>query len=90
MGCSTGSVECTSGCSNQHLRDGMHLALALCRPGRAEVTANDTTWADRLLEALDGTPIPGWSPYVAAGGAVVSAVPSEERSPNLPPRAAPS
>jgi hypothetical protein len=78
------------GVSNQHLSDGGHFALALCRPGRAGVTANDTAWADSLLAALDGTPIPGWSLHVAAAGAVVPVVPSEGRAPSPPPRAAPS
>ncbi len=51
-----------------------HLALALCRPGPAAVTADDDGWADGLRgvldEALDGT----WSLHLAAGGRVVPLV----------------
>jgi hypothetical protein len=52
----------------------LHLAMALCRPGRPEVTADDAVWAEALREGvgdhLDGP----WSLHLAAGGAVAPIV----------------
>jgi hypothetical protein len=63
------------GVPNSHLSEGGHFALALCRPGRPEITATDTAWADKLREGLDGMPLPGWSLHVVAGGAVLPVEP---------------
>jgi hypothetical protein len=52
----------------------LHLALALCRPGRPEVIADDAVWAEALREGvgdhLDGP----WSLHLAAGGTVTPMV----------------
>jgi hypothetical protein len=54
--------------------DVTHLAMALCRPGSATVTAADAKWADALGEVLstrlDGT----WSLHLPAAGRVVPVV----------------
>jgi hypothetical protein len=52
----------------------MHLALALCRPGRPAVLPDDAAWAEALREEVgahvDGT----WSLHLAAGGSVLPIV----------------
>ncbi len=56
--------------SDEHVVGSSHLAMALCRPGQPEVTADDVAWAEGLraaLAAFDGT----WSLHLAAGGSVV-------------------
>ena len=39
--------------SDEHLDGGGHLAMALCRPGRPEITEDDDAWVDALSEVLD-------------------------------------
>ncbi|MGY2082282.1 hypothetical protein [Blastococcus sp. SYSU DS0539] len=52
-----------------------HLALALCRPGGPEITADDDGWAEALRTVLDDDRVAGsWSLHVAAGGSVVPLV----------------
>ncbi|RBY88243.1 hypothetical protein DQ244_16315 [Blastococcus sp. TBT05-19] len=48
-----------------------HLALALCRPGPAVVTADDDAWLEALRELLDDG---DWSLHLAADGSVVPLV----------------
>ena len=59
----------------EHLGGEGHLAMALCRPGRPAITADDDEWAEALRELLDGGQIDGtWSLHVAAAGAVLPIV----------------
>jgi hypothetical protein len=58
------------GIAAAHLADGGHFAIALCRPGRPEVTEADEVWARAFRAALDGMPLPFWSVHLAAGGRV--------------------
>ncbi|MGY2065575.1 hypothetical protein [Blastococcus sp. SYSU DS0619] len=52
-----------------------HLALALCRPGGPEITADDDDWAEALRSVLDDERVPGsWSLHLAAGGSVLPLV----------------
>ena len=49
--------------------------MALCRPGRPEITEDDDEWAEALRSALDDGQIDGsWSLHLAAGGHVESLV----------------
>jgi hypothetical protein len=58
--------------AQSHLPRGGHLALALCRPGRPQVTKDDEALAESLRQAFDGVPIaPYPSLHLAAGGTVV-------------------
>jgi hypothetical protein len=58
-----------------HLPRGGYLAMALCRPGRPQVTPDDELWAESLREALDGVPVaPCWTLHLAAAGAVLPIV----------------
>jgi hypothetical protein len=58
-----------------------HLAMALCRPGRPEITGDDDEWAEALRSALDDGQIDGtWSLHVAAGGQVITLVKAPETS----------
>ena len=57
-GCPT--TRCWRGCSSvhegvadEHLDGGGHLAMALCRPGRPEITEDDDAWVEALSEVLD-------------------------------------
>jgi hypothetical protein len=54
--------------------DEAHLAMALCRPGRPEITEDDDAWAEHfrldLDEQIDGT----WSLHLAAAGHVTPIV----------------
>jgi hypothetical protein len=51
---------------------GGRLAMALCRPGRPEVTKDDEALAEALREAFDGVPIaPFPTLHLAAGGRVL-------------------
>ena len=56
--------------------DVTHLAMALCRPGHAVVTAEDDAWAEGLHTVLDDTVGSNWSLHLAAGGRVVPVVES--------------
>jgi hypothetical protein len=60
--------------SEEHLDGGGHLALALCRPGHPEVTAEDDAWVGLLSEVLDDRIEGSWSLHLAAGGSVVPLV----------------
>jgi hypothetical protein len=52
-----------------------HLALALCRPGQAEITADDEAWAEALQSVLDDDRVAGsWSLHLAAAGRVLPVV----------------
>jgi len=64
-----------------------HLALALCRPGRAAVTADDDLWAAALRGVLDRDLEGSWSLHLAAGDRVVPLVdpPGEAWSPTSTP-----
>ncbi len=56
-----------------------HLAMALCRPGQAEISDDDDEWADALGSALDDGQIDGsWSLHLAAAGQVVPLVAAPE------------
>jgi hypothetical protein len=48
--------------------DVAHLAMALCRPGNAVVTAEDDAWAEGLHTVLDDAVASSWSLHLAAGG----------------------
>jgi hypothetical protein len=59
--------------TESHVDGTAHVALALCRPGRPEITKDDQAWAGGLRDALaasSGT----WSLHLAAGGEVVPMV----------------
>jgi hypothetical protein len=59
------------GVAQSHLPSGGRLAMALCRPGRPEVTEDDEDWAEALRVAFDGVPVaPYPSLHLAAGGRV--------------------
>ncbi|WP_254920604.1 hypothetical protein [Blastococcus mobilis] len=56
-----------------------HLAMALCRPGQAEISKDDDEWAEALRSALDDGQIDGsWSLHLAAAGQVVPLVTAPE------------
>jgi hypothetical protein len=55
----------------EHLDGGGHLAMALCRPGSAEITDDDDEWVDALSEVLDDQIDGTWSLHLAAGGTVL-------------------
>ena len=58
----------------EHSPDTTHLAMALCRPGHAVVTAEDDEWAEGLYTVLDDAIGSSWSLHLAAGGQVVPIV----------------
>jgi hypothetical protein len=64
--------------AEEHLRGEGHLALALCRPGRPEITEDDDEWAEELRAALDGVLDGTWSLHLAAAGYVVPLVTAPE------------
>jgi hypothetical protein len=51
-----------------------HLAMALCRPGRAAITEDDVEWGAILHESLDDQLDGSWSLHLAAGGRVTPIV----------------
>jgi hypothetical protein len=55
----------------EHLDGRGHLAMALCRPGRPQVTADDDAWVSALSEVFDDRIDGTWSLHVAAGGSVL-------------------
>lgn len=57
--------------AEEQLRDGGHLAMALCRPGRPEITDDDDAWVDLFCELFDDRLDGSWSLHLAAGGRVV-------------------
>ena len=58
----------------EHSSGVTHLAMALCRPGHAVVTAGDDEWAEGLHTVLDEAIGSSWSLHLAAGGRVVPVV----------------
>jgi hypothetical protein len=52
------------------LGDDSHLAMALCRPGKAVVSESDDEWVAALSEVFDGLVGQTWSLHLAAGGRV--------------------
>ena len=63
------------GVAQTHLSRGGCLAMALCRPGRPQVTEDDVAVAASLREAFDGVPVaPYPSLHLAAGGSVLPLV----------------
>jgi hypothetical protein len=57
------------GVADQHLSGAGHLAMALCRPGRPEITEDDDEWAEALRDLLDDGQIDGtWSLHPISGG----------------------
>ena len=70
-----GLLQLHDAVSAEHLAGEGHLAMALCRPGRPAITADDDEWAEALRELLDDGPIDGtWSLHLAAAGAVLPIV----------------
>jgi hypothetical protein len=55
----------------EHLDGRGHLAMALCRQGRPEITEDDDTWVGLLSEVFDDRIEGSWSLHLAAGGRVV-------------------
>jgi hypothetical protein len=54
----------------EHLRGDGHLAMALCRPGRPEITEHDDEWIEVLSSILDEQIDGTWSLHLAAAGRV--------------------
>jgi hypothetical protein len=54
----------------EHLRGEGHLAMALCRPGRPEITEDDDEWIEVLSSILDDQIDGTWSLHLAAAGRV--------------------
>lgn len=70
-----GLREVHDGVTAAHLDGEGHLAMALCRPGRPEITADDDEWAEEFRAMFDDGQIDGtWSLHLAAGGTVVPLV----------------
>jgi hypothetical protein len=69
-----GLLTIHDGVVDAHIAGEPHLAMALCRPGRPEITEDDDEWAEALREILDDQIEGTWSLHVAAGGHVVSLV----------------
>ena len=70
-----GLREVHDGVTDAHLDGEGHLAMALCRPGRPEITAGDDEWAEEFRAMFDDGQIDGtWSLHLAAGGTVVPLV----------------
>ncbi|TFV87428.1 hypothetical protein [Blastococcus sp. CT_GayMR16] len=66
----SGLLAVHEGISDEHLDGGGHLALALCRPGRPDITEDDDAWVGALSEVLDDRIEGTWSLHLAAGGRV--------------------
>ena len=69
-----GLLEVHRGIAEQFLDGSGHLALALCRPGRPEMTEDDAAWAKELPTELDDQIEGTWSLHLAAGGQVTELV----------------
>ena len=69
-----GLLSVHDGVSDDHLDGGGHLALALCRPGRPEITEDDDCWLEALAEVLDDALDGNWSLHLAAAGRVTPLV----------------
>ncbi len=63
--------------TDSHASGRAHVAMALCRPGRPRITADDEAWERGLREAFGGAdgvaPLP-WSLHLAAGGSILPVV----------------
>ena len=70
----SGLLSVLEGVAEGHLHGGGHFALALCRPGRPEITEDDDGWVDALSEVLDDRIESSWSLHLAAGGRVLPLV----------------
>ena len=69
-----GLVSVHEAISDEHLAGDGHLALALCRPGRPEITEDDDCWLEALSEVLDDRIAGTWSLHLAAAGRVTALV----------------
>ena len=69
-----GLVSVHEAISDEHLSGDGHLAMALCRPGRPEVTEDDDCWLEALSEVLDDRIDGRWSLHLAAAGRVTPLV----------------
>lgn len=69
-----GLLSVHEGISEEHLDGGGHLAMALCRPGRPEITEDDDCWLEALAEVLDDAVDGNWSLHLAAAGRVSALV----------------
>ena len=69
-----GLVSVHEAISDEHLAGDGHLALALCRPGRPEITEDDDCWLEALSEVLDDRIAGTWSLHLAAAGRVTPLV----------------
>src|SRR3954470_13263560 len=54
--------------------NGLHLALALCRPGPPDVDAHDVAWSEALRTGLGERGHGTWSLHLAASGTVTPVV----------------
>jgi hypothetical protein len=70
----SGLLAVHEGVAEEHLGGGGHVALALCRPGRPEVTDDDDAWVGVLSEVLDDRLDGGWSLHLAAAGRVTALI----------------
>ena len=70
----SGLVQVHDGVADAHIAGEAHLAMALCRPGRPAITADDDEWAEGLREALEDQIEGTWSLHVAAAGLVTELV----------------
>ncbi len=70
----TGLLSVHDAISDEHLGGGGHLAMALCRPGRPEITEDDDCWLEALSEVLDDQIDGSWSLHLAAAGRVTPLV----------------
>jgi hypothetical protein len=59
---------------DEHVAGRGHLAMALCRPGRPEITEDDDCWLEALSEVLDDRIDGTWSLHLAAAGRVTPLV----------------
>jgi len=66
-----GLLQLHEAVADEHLISGGHLAMALCRPGRPEITEEDDAWVGSLAEVLDDRLDGSWSLHLAAGGRVL-------------------
>jgi hypothetical protein len=69
-GITSGLLQVHDTVVEQHLDDDAHLAMALCRPGRPEITEHDDAWAEEFRLGLDDQIDGTWSLHVAAAGRV--------------------
>src|SRR5215210_1916756 len=59
---------------DEHVAGHGHLAMALCPPGRPEITEDDDCWLEALSEVLDDRIDGTWSLHLAAAGRVTPLV----------------